>query len=129
MAAKRKTSNKSKKTLPKKTKKMVQTHAMEEGSKFEPTSLDQIWGDTGSAKYGTLEELKYISQIKAMNKSDLHSHAIKLGILPVENRELLTNRLLREFKKHTLSYQKPKQSGTRPQEISNEIKSILAQGR
>lgn len=127
MAAKRKTSNKSKKKSP---KKIMQTHAMEEKSEFEKTTLDQIWGDEGNSKYGTLDESTYTTQIKAMNKSDLHSHAIKLGILPVENRELLTNRLLREFKKHVLSFRKPKQtSAKKPQDVSQAVKSILAQGR
>tara|TARA_Y100000401_G_C8302465_1_gene214961 strand:+ start:23 stop:406 length:384 start_codon:yes stop_codon:yes gene_type:complete len=127
MAAKRKTSNKSKKKSP---KKIMQTHAMEEKSEFEKTTLDQIWGDEGNSKYGTLEESDYTSQIRAMNKSDLHSHAIKLGILPVENRELLTNRLLREFKKHVLSFKKPKQTAAKkPKEVSKDVKSILAQGR
>jgi regulatory protein YycH of two-component signal transduction system YycFG len=127
MAAKRKTPNKSKKTSP---KKIMQTHAMEEKQEFEKTTLDQIWGDEGNSKYGTLDESKYTTQIKAMNKSDLHSHAIKLGILPVENRELLTNRLLREFKKHVLSFRKPKQtSAKKPQDVSQAVKSILAQGR
>ena len=127
MAAKRKTPNKSKKTSP---KKIMQTHAMEEKQEFEKTTLDQIWGDEGNSKYGTLEESDYTSQIRAMNKSDLHSHAIKLGILPVENRELLTNRLLREFKKHVLSFKKPKQTAAKkPKEVSKDVKSILAQGR
>ena len=127
MAAKRKTPNKSKKTSP---KKIMQTHAMEEKQEFEKTPLDQIWGDEGNSKYGTLDESTYTTQIKAMNKSDLHSHAIKLGILPVENRELLTNRLLREFKKHVLSFRKPKQtSAKKPQDVSQAVKSILAQGR
>tara|TARA_R100001443_G_scaffold111401_1_gene124156 strand:- start:3858 stop:4241 length:384 start_codon:yes stop_codon:yes gene_type:complete len=127
MAAKRKTPNKSKKTSP---KKIMQTHAMEEKQEFEKTTLDQIWGDEGNSKYGTLDESTYTTQIKAMNKSDLHSHAIKLGILPVENRELLTNRLLREFKKHVLSFRKPKQtSAKKPQDVSQAVKSILAQGR
>ena len=127
MAAKRKTPNKSKKTSP---KKIMQTHAMEEKQEFEKTTLDQIWGDEGNSKYGTLDESTYTTQIKAMNKSDLHSHAIKLGILPVENRELLTNRLLREFKKHVLSFKKPKQTtAKKPKQVSEDVKSILAQGR
>ena len=62
MAAKRKTTAKvkkkatvkSKQTKAKSEKKeMIQTHAMEEETKFEKTSLDQIWGDTGLSKYGT----------------------------------------------------------------------------
>ena len=66
-----------------------------------------------------------------MNKSDLHSHAIKLGILPVENRDLLTKRLVREFKKHVLSFKKPRSASAnkKPSKVSDSAKSILAQGR
>ena len=103
MAVKRKKTSKSKA----KSKEMIQTHAMEEKESYEKTTLDQVWGDTGSSKYGTLDEDDYASQIKAMNRTDLHAHAVKYGILPVDNRQLLTSRLMREFKKHILGYKKP----------------------
>ena len=128
MAAKRKSTAKSKKA-PKSSKEMIQTHAMEEKEAYSKTTLDQIWGDTGFSKYGTLEEDKYVSQIKGLNKTDLHAHAVKMGILPVDNRELLTNRLVREFKKHVLAYRKPKPSNKKTVEPSDTAKSILAEGR
>jgi regulatory protein YycH of two-component signal transduction system YycFG len=132
MATKKKTvKSKAKKKTSKPSEKLMQTHAMEEKQGFEKTTLDQIWGDTGNSKYGTLKEAEYSSQIKAMNKSDLHSHAIKLGILPVENRDLLTKRLVREFKKHVLSFKKPRSASAnkKPSKVSDSAKSILAQGR
>ena len=126
MAVKRKKTSKSKA----KSKEMIQTHAMEEKESYEKTTLDQVWGDTGSSKYGTLDEDDYASQIKAMNRTDLHAHAVKIGILPVDNRQLLTSRLLREFKKHVLAYKKPISSSTKDQkEPSDVAKSILAEGR
>jgi hypothetical protein len=48
MAAKRKTSKKATKSI----KNLSQAHGKEE--KFEPTTLEQIWGDDGSTTYGTL---------------------------------------------------------------------------
>lgn len=126
MAVKRKSTSKSKK----KSKEMIQTHAMEEKQSFEKTTLDQIWGDTGFSKYGTLDEEKYVSQIKGMNKTDLHAHAVKIGILPVDNRQLLTSRLVREFKKYVLGYRKPSQVQKNDnKEPSDTAKSILAEGR
>ena len=126
MGVKRKKTSKSKA----KSKEMIQTHAMEEKESYAKTSLDQIWGDTGNSKYGTLNEDTYATQIKGMNKTDLHAHAVKVGILPVDNRQLLTSRLLREFKKHVLAYKKPKSSGSKEQkEPSDVAKSILAEGR
>ena len=35
-----------------------QTHAKVE-KKFEPTTLDQIWGDDGTSEYGTLDYENY----------------------------------------------------------------------
>ena len=59
MAAKRKSTSNNKK----KSKEMIQTHAMEEKDSFEKTTLDQIWGDTGFSKYGTLDEEMDLSSV------------------------------------------------------------------
>ena len=132
MAVKRKTTSKSKKrskaTKPKR-EKMIQTHAMEEKESFEKTTLDQVWGDEGYSKYGTLDEEEYTSSIRGLNKTDLHAHAVKVGILPVDNRQLLTSRLTREFKKYVLGFRKPKSEPKRKTKVSDDIKSILAEGR
>ena len=108
---------------------MVQTHAMEEKDPFQKTTLDQIWGDTGSSKYGTLEESVYLNKIRNMNRTDLHAHAVSVGILPIDNREILTTRLAREFKKHILSFQKPSDKKRKEPAVSERIRSILAEGK
>ena len=46
----------------KKLQSLSQTHGKEEGN-FKPTTLDQIWGDDGVSKYGTLNEAEYIKKI------------------------------------------------------------------
>ena len=125
MAVKRKKTSKSKA----KSKEMIQTHAMEEKESYEKTTLDQVWGDTGSSKYGTLDEDDYASQIKAMNRTDLHAHAVKYGILPVDYRQLLTSRLMRAVKKHIIGYKKPTPQKNKNKEPSAKAKSILAEGR
>ena len=51
MAAKRKSSKKSS------LKNMSQTHG--KTKEFEPTTLDQIWGDDGTGMYGTLDVTSY----------------------------------------------------------------------
>ena len=136
MAAKKKTSTAKRKTVkktPKKKakakKKMVQTHAMEEKDPFQKTTMDQVWGDTGSSKYGTLEDSVYQNKIRNMNRSDLHSHAVTVGILPIDNRDMLTARLTREFKKHVLSFQKPQAKKRKEPAVSERIRSILAEGK
>tara|TARA_R110000751_G_scaffold171517_3_gene277963 strand:- start:674 stop:1096 length:423 start_codon:yes stop_codon:yes gene_type:complete len=125
-----KTKAKAKARTKVKMKEMTQTHAMEEKEVFEKTTLDQIWGDEGFSKYGTQDEEGYLSGIKSMNRSDLHSHAVKHGILPVDNRVLLTTRLLREFKKYLLAYKKPSKTQSRKvKNTSKKATSILAEGR
>ena len=143
MATKKKTSSVKRKTVKKTPRKqtkakakakpkfeeMAQTHGMEERESYEKTSLDQVWGDTGSSKYGTLKEEDYSKKIKSMNRSDLHSHAVTVGILPIDNRELLVSRLKREFKKHVLAYKKPRKGRKSDPGVSKRAKSILSEGK
>ena len=108
--AKKKTSSKKTTKNTKKTqttkgedKKMMQTHAKEE--QFEPTTLDQIWGDDGNTKYGTTDEATYLNKLQDMDKSDLQSHAGFVGIVPVDDREILTKKLIQAFKKYVSGFQ------------------------
>ena len=126
MAAKRKTSKKA--TAKKKSiKNLSQTHGKEE--KFEPTTLSQIWGDDGLDSYGTMEEEKYESRIDDMNMSDLQAHASTVGIIPIDNRATLRERLVREFRKHVAAYRKPAHLSVAPPTVSKEVMKILSEGR
>jgi hypothetical protein len=123
MAAKRKTSKKTTKSV----KNLSQAHGKEE--KFEPTTLEQIWGDDGSTTYGTLNENAYTKQVDDMNMSDLQAHASTVGIIPIDNRNTLRERLLREFRKHVSSYKKPVQESNSAARIDPEVMKILSEGR
>ena len=79
----------------------------ESGEKFVPSTLDQLWGDTGDGRYNTVDYDEYKNQLDEMNTSDLRAHASRLGILPVTSRERLSKRLLTEFTKHFNNYRKP----------------------
>ena len=126
MAAKRKISKKA--TAKKKSvKNLSQTHGKEE--KFEPTTLDQIWGDDGSNVYGTMEEINYEGTLDDMNLSDLQAHASRVGIIPIDNRQTLRERLLREFRKHVSAYKKPVHAVEPPSPAAPEIMKILSEGR
>ena len=126
MAAKRKTAKKV--TAKKKSvKNLSQTHGKEE--KFEPTTLDQIWGDDGSSVYGTMEETNYQGEIDDMNLSDLQAHASRVGIIPIDNRQTLRERLLREFRKHVSAYKKPKSPSVPELHLNKEVMGILSEGR
>ena len=129
MPAKKKSGKTPKKAPTAKAKKqeMQQTHAKEE--KFQPTTLDQIWGDTGLTKYGHLDQAKYEQELKAMTKSDIQSHAHFVGIIPIDNREQLEKRLVMEFQKYACSFAKPSTTQKSHPEISEEGLRILREGR
>ena len=126
MATKRKTAKKT--TAKRKSvKNLSQTHGKEE--KFEPTTLDQIWGDDGTSTYGTLNENEYSLRLDDMNMSDLQTHASTVGIIPIDNRQTLRERLLREFRKHVSAYKKPVHEPAAPTKVDPEIMKILSEGR
>jgi hypothetical protein len=94
----------------------------------KPITLDQVWGDTGKNKYGTLDQKEYEQKLNDYNKSDLQAHALKIGLVPIDNRENLIKRLKQEFIKHISQFR------TRPtidnsKGNSKKIKDILAEGR
>ena len=123
MAAKRKTSKK----VTKGIKNLSQAHGKKEN--FEPTTLEQIWGDDGSTTYGTLNENQYANRLDDMNMSDLQTHASTVGIIPIDNRSTLRERLLRDFRKHVSSYKKPTHQTQSPRDVNPETIKILSEGR
>lgn len=110
----------------KKITEMSQTHGKVESPR--PTFLDQIWGETGLSKYKTLDEQEYLVFVKGLTKVDLHSHSMKLGILPIDDRESLTQKLLKEFRKHVLAYTVPS-SKKETLRLSSLAEKILREGR
>ena len=105
---------------------LSQSHGKEEGT--QPTSLDQIWGDTGVSKFGTLDETEYQSKLEEMNKSDLQTHATKVGLVPVDDVNLLKKRLSKEFTKHVSSFRTPQQTqGVK--KLSKSALKILGEGK
>ena len=103
-----------------------QSHGKEEGT--QPTSLDQVWGDTGVSKFGTLDEEEYESSLSSMNKSDLQTHATKVGLVPIDDVNMLRKRLLREFNRHISSFRTPKQTqGVK--KMSAKALKILKEGK
>jgi hypothetical protein len=112
--------------MPKKSKldSLTQTHGQVES----PRTLDQVWGDSGQSKYGTLVLAEYQKYLKELTKSDLQAHAIKVGLIPVDNRETLVKRLEREFNKHISLYQSAPKTKNNIK-LSKSARDILAEGR
>ena len=123
-----------KKTDTKKSTKieeMSQAHGKEEKPLY--STLDQLWGDTGLQKYGTLDETEYSSQLKNMTKSDIQAHANKLGLIPIDNREELEKRLLKEFLQHKTIHTARVPDNLRTSNLegnlSTEARKILSEGK
>jgi hypothetical protein len=119
-----------KKSTPKKTKKvknLTQAHGKVE--EFEPSTLEQIWGDDGTGTYGTSNENDYLEQLNGMAKVDMQAHATKVGLIPIDNVEILKARLVKEFRRHLNLYQKPKVRQRDNPSISKKAKDILSEGK
>lgn len=125
-----KKATKSKASTEKKTKPvkdLSQTHGHVETN--SPTTLDQIWGDDGTSRYGGRDEETYIYELEGMNRTDLQMHAHKIGLIPVDNRAQLMKRLIREYKKHHNQYAEPPQIDRAGTDIPDDILKILREGR
>ena len=131
MAARKKTSKKSAKkaTAKKESKitKLSQAHGKKE--EFLPSTLDQIWGDTGSSKYKTLDIDVYTEQLNDYHRVDLQAHAVKIGLIPIDNIEQLKKRLLTEFRKHVSQYKIPAKKVKKDKPLSKEAMKILGEGK
>lgn len=114
-------------TKKSKLQQLNQIDAKEELGK--PTTLDQIWGDTGFQKYGTNNFDEYKDYLRSLNRSDIQAHAIKIGMLPTDNHEILVARLEREFQRHVSAYQAPADNNKKQKKISKEVQKILSEGR
>ena len=102
-----------------------QAHGKDE-SKETVQSLDQLWGDDGMSKYKTLDVVEYTQNLAEMNKSDLQNHAAKLGLVPIDSRELLVKRLVAEFKKHTTKYQPVRKQENKNQSKEAKVRKLLS---
>lgn len=114
--------------MPKKKKieELSQTHGKLEDIQYK--SLDQIWGDTGLSKYKTTNIEEYKNFINEMNKSDLQAHANKIGLVPIDNREMLTKRLVAEFKKFISTFNVPKTTDNSVK-LDKKSKDVLSEGK
>lgn len=111
----------------KKLDNLSQTHGKSDD--FTPTTLDQIWGDDGTSKYGTLNEEEYLKKLEGMTKSDIYLHASKLGIVPVDDRGRLEKTLLNDFRKHVAKFKMPSQIDDAHEKLPKNIREILEEGK
>ena len=102
-----------------------QAHGKDE-NRDSVQSLDQLWGDDGFSKYKTLDVSEYTQQLAEMNKTDLQNHAAKLGLVPIDSRELLVKRLVAEFKKHVTKYEKVRKPEVKDESKEATVRKLLS---
>lgn len=89
-------------------------------------SLDEIFGFQG-AVYKTLEEAEYMTALAGMNKVDLQKECYRVHLMPNDDRTIMTERLLREFKR-TVSSIKASQMQPVRITLGKEGRAILSEG-
>ena len=122
MPAKKKSAKKTKKM-----KNMTQAHGKVE--EFEPSTLEQIWGNDGMETYKTLDVGEYENQLKGMAKVDMQAHATKVGLIPIDNMDILKTRLVKQFKSHVATYRRPKTQKNNNPKLNKEVRNILSEGK
>ena len=95
-----------------------------------PLTLDQLWGETAISKYKTTDVNEYQNVLLEMNKAELQHHALKVGVMPVDDVPRLRRSLLAEFNRHQNDFkEKPEPLGSSKKiEITPEVKKILSEG-
>jgi len=122
--------------MTKKTKKTVtlETSAQIDGKAQEGNStimgtLDQIMGESISV-YSAASPEQYISELAEMNQTDLQSHAYKVGLIPIEDRKVLVERLVKEYRlwasRNSVISAQP--SNIQINDLNSEARKILREG-
>jgi hypothetical protein len=113
--------------------KMVQIHGKDESNLQKDlrtvTSLDELLGENLSI-YTAKSSEEYRNQLSEMNMTDLQSHAYKVGLIPTEDRRILTDRLVTEFMKFNSKYGSNFIEGnvTSLEALDDKAKKILREG-
>lgn len=99
--------------------------------RVKPTTLDQIWGDTGLTKYKTLNVNEYEVYLDNLNMAEIQDHAREVGLMPIDSINRLKQTLIQEFKSYTAKY-KPLPEAPDTNDItkfSPQVRKILAESK
>jgi len=100
----------------------------------QPRNIYDILGKK-THKYKTSDRDEYVAYIKSLSNSELQTHAYECGILPIDNRSQLLERLLREFCVQTSGYNitAAKQEGFqnlhKDKESLRTVQNIMSRGK
>ena len=98
--------------------------------KFQPTTLEGLWGEGVSNKYNTLDTEEYEKYLnEELNSAEIRRHAIEVAhIAPGTDLERTKNRLITEHKKYVQGLRKdnyPEIPKEKP--VSKEVLKIMAE--
>jgi hypothetical protein len=115
-------------------KKIIETHGKVEEvqaptAKFQPTTLDQVWGFDGLSRYGTDNEDVYRKRVESMTRADLETHARQMGVVISENSLILRDKLMTDFRQNVALARRPIDGPRRPESVTEAAKKVLAEGR
>jgi len=79
----------------KKNKVNLDSMSQAHGALAPVQTVQEVMGYTSGYSEASLQE--YQEKIEAMTDTDLHEHAIEMGIVPTHNKVLLVDKLERQF--------------------------------
>lgn len=102
----------------------------EEVQKKKPRNLAEILG-ADIDQDNTPDYKNYCDLINSMNLADLYEHSIKVGLMPVDNRNKLIDRLQKQWLKDHARYKdvQIKEDVKMTREKEKELKDILSRAR
>ena len=98
------------------------------GEQKPVVSLYQLMG-MATHPYKTLDAKEYEGSLDEMNLADLQEHAIEMNIVPVDDRERLTDRLVREFLTTVGNLRAAEDKQSEPAKGPKATLDILSRGR
>jgi hypothetical protein len=99
-------------------------------------TLDALIGETSNSPYRQSSESTYEEYLNELNSTDLHRHAEKVGLVPMVDRRVLKDRLIREFRKFVASrsmvssdlVSSHMNQNSSPSNLSADVQKILREG-
>lgn len=91
-------------------------------------TLDELWGGSQFSKYETQDETVYASYLENLNKLDLQRECLKIGLVPNDERSIMTDRLMKQFRAYVASTEYPaiiRKPATAPKSLSADVYRIL----
>lgn len=100
-----------------------------EDQTVKPTTMDQVWGNTGISKYKTLDANEYKKMIDDLARADLYNHAVSVGLVPNDDIPRLKRNLMAEFGRHVNDYKPRPVANKNSAKVSPEVQKILDEGK